>query len=154
MKSRVICHLVTIAFCLSAATLRAQSCGIDQGNMCLSQCGVNSQTCYDRAVTSENGPFHLQAVYPECTPSCNAHGIGIYYCGTDPTCDEDVARADVKMETLKLLAPGAPIFLASCSRGLILADALPKHDNASEGLLLDRRRRNALVKLLRSEGGL
>lgn len=134
--------------------LESQSCGIDEGNMCLSQCGVNTQTCYDRAASFQNGPFKLTAVYPQCTTSCGAHGIGIYYCGTDPTCDEDVARADVKMETLKRLAPGAPILLASCSGGLISASALRKHDSVSEVFLLDHRGRNALVKLLRKEGGL
>jgi hypothetical protein len=126
MKARLIFSSMIVVFCVRAAKSHAQDCYEDTGNICLSQCGVYRDNG-DLAAPYPNGAYTATAIYPDCTATCDGHAIGISYFEGYPCYDYDKPMNISRVQYLLQIAPGAPIFVPSCSGNLVQANVSPGH---------------------------
>jgi hypothetical protein len=146
----VICVIAGIGVAVAEAQLG--DCYVDNGNICLAQCGIFAQTGQDLALPNSGaGPYTVTALYPDCTSTCTGHAIGIdheKYNG-DPCYNQEVLK-DSQVESLRRVAPGAPIFAASCSGNLVQTD-LPLPSKSAKTIVSSRDLKNQLRQELGKE---
>lgn len=108
----------------TAAT--SQVCADVSENACLAVCGTFTQACFDLGTVNPDG-FYQETIFNiHCTTGltgCIAYTQGINYCTNPGDCSgESDSAIDARMDVLRRAAPGAPIFIASCSGSLLQVD--------------------------------
>jgi len=135
MKLQTLCLSLAALLCFPTAARTQAICADDNGNACLKQCGILTETCYDLATEDPDGPFEesLFSVRCKLNPTCIASGQGINYCMQQGDCSDtaDDASRESRIEALHRAAPSAPIFIASCSGNLVQVD-LPRKQNSAQ----------------------
>jgi hypothetical protein len=123
MRTRILLLVIGVFLCVGAPAAQAQygNCYDDDGNICLAQCGIFTQTGQDLGSPNPNGPYTTTALYPQCTPTCSGHAIGVDYETFKgyPCYDYGNIVNDPRIELLRTVVPGAPVFVASCSGSLV-----------------------------------
>jgi hypothetical protein len=123
IEPKRIIFALAVFLCSSSAG-SAQICADDNGNACLAVCGILTETCYDLGTVDPDGSYEESIFEARCTldPRCNAYVQGINYCAYLGPCNEDAVTLNARLKVLRRAAPGAPIFIASCSGSLSQVD--------------------------------
>jgi hypothetical protein len=130
MRSRFALFIVITVFALHSKLADAQNCYAcydDAGNMCLASCGVFTQTQYDNASADPNGPYCCAtAMYPQCTSTCQGHGIGVDYSDYKgyPCYDNCYIVHHESVALLQQVVPSAPVYTTTCSGALLAVDQI------------------------------
>jgi hypothetical protein len=129
MLSRFAFFIVITVFAMVSRTADGQcfNCYDDAGNMCLASCGVFAQTQYDNASSDPEGPYCCAgAIYPQCTSSCQGHGIGVDYSDYKgyPCYDNCYTVQHASVALMKEVVHGAPVYTTTCSGSLLAVDLI------------------------------